>query len=246
MFWRLFRLGSFPACWRQANVTPIPKGPPSSSVANYHQISITSVLSKVFERLASVCLGLFMKHRGVLQFAYRKGLGTCDALLCMSQTLQSALESGREARIVQIDFSAGFDRVNHQGILYKLGSVVLEVLCCLYWHSFYLIDHSMLWLTVVRVNGSMLCQECCRAVFWAHYCTSYTPLSFFLFWRLSWLVMLIVVPCPGLRVAVAESLSHELVKVSEWCDLWRMKLNASKTKTMLVSRSCTMHPKSPH
>ena len=28
-------LGSFPACWRQANVTPIPKGPPSSSVANY-------------------------------------------------------------------------------------------------------------------------------------------------------------------------------------------------------------------
>ena len=34
MFRRLVRLGSFPACWRQANVTPIPKGPPSSSVAN--------------------------------------------------------------------------------------------------------------------------------------------------------------------------------------------------------------------
>ena len=26
---RIFRLGSFPACWRQTNVTPIPKGPPS-------------------------------------------------------------------------------------------------------------------------------------------------------------------------------------------------------------------------
>ena len=35
VFRRLLRLGSFPACWRQANVTPIPKGPPSSSVANY-------------------------------------------------------------------------------------------------------------------------------------------------------------------------------------------------------------------
>ena len=35
VFWRLVRLGSFPACWRLANVTPIPKGPPSSSVANY-------------------------------------------------------------------------------------------------------------------------------------------------------------------------------------------------------------------
>ena len=35
VFLRLVRLGSFPACWRQANVTPIPKGPPSSSDANY-------------------------------------------------------------------------------------------------------------------------------------------------------------------------------------------------------------------
>ena len=33
VFRRLVRLGSFPACWRQTNVTPIPKGPPSSSVA---------------------------------------------------------------------------------------------------------------------------------------------------------------------------------------------------------------------
>ena len=66
-----------------------------------------------------------MEHCGVLpttQFAYRKGLGTCDSLLCVSHTQQSALESGQEARIVQIDFRAAFDRVNQQGILYKLSS----------------------------------------------------------------------------------------------------------------------------
>ena len=126
VFWRLVRLGSFPACWRQANVTSIPKVPPSSSVANYRPISITSVLSKMFERLLSVRLGRFMERSGVLpttQFAYRKGRGTCDALLCVSHTLQRTLESGQEARIVQIDFSAAFDRVNHRGILYKLYSV---------------------------------------------------------------------------------------------------------------------------
>ena len=43
----------------------------------------------------------------------------------MSHTLQSALESGQEARIVQIDFSAAFNKVNHLGILYKLCSVVI-------------------------------------------------------------------------------------------------------------------------
>ena len=57
------------------------------------------------------------------QFAYRKGLGTSDAHLCVSHTLQSALESEQEAGIVQIYFSAAFDRVNHQGILHRLCSV---------------------------------------------------------------------------------------------------------------------------
>ena len=82
----------------------------------------------MFERLVLVRPGLFMERSGVLpttQFAYRKGLGTCDALLCVSHTLQSALERGQEARIVQIDFSVAFDRVNHLGILYKLCSVCI-------------------------------------------------------------------------------------------------------------------------
>ena len=115
VFRRLLRLGSFFACWRQADVTPIPKGPSSSSVANYRPISITPVLFKVFEHLVAVRLGRFMEHCGVLpttQFAYRKGLGTCDALLYV--------------------------------ILYKLSSVgiggsVLSV----YTDSSYLIGHSM-------------------------------------------------------------------------------------------------------
>ena len=50
-------------------------------------------------------------------------IGNVWALFYVSHTLQSALESGQEARFVQIDFSAAFDRVNHLGILYKLFSV---------------------------------------------------------------------------------------------------------------------------
>ena len=63
--------------------------------------------------MVSVRLGRFMEGRRVLpttQFAYRKGLGTCDALLCVAHSLQNALEMGQEARIVQIDFSSAFYR----------------------------------------------------------------------------------------------------------------------------------------
>ena len=93
----------------QANISPIPKGPPSSSVANYRPISTTSVLSKVIERLVSVRLRRFMERSGVLpttQLAYGKDLGRCDERLCASHTLESALESGNAARKAQIDFSA--------------------------------------------------------------------------------------------------------------------------------------------
>ena len=125
VFRRLVLLGSFPACWRQENVTLIPKGPPSSSVVNFRPISITSVLSKVFERLVSVRLGRFMEISGVLpttQFAYRKRLGSVMHFCACG--IQCKMQwSGQEARIVHIDFSAAFERVNHQGILDKLCSV---------------------------------------------------------------------------------------------------------------------------
>ena len=54
--------------------------------------------------------------------------------------------------------------------------------------------------------------------------------------------LMAIVPSPGVRVAVAESPIRDLGRVSEWRDLWGMKLNESKTKTMIVSRYRTMHP----
>ena len=83
--------GLFPYLRERANVNTIPKGPPSSSVANYRPISITSVLLKVFDRWVSVCLGRFMERRGVLLTTKFD----CDALFGMTHTLQIALEYGQ-------------------------------------------------------------------------------------------------------------------------------------------------------
>ena len=49
-------------------------------------------------------------------------------------------------------------------------------------------------------------------------------------------------PSPGEGVAVSESMNRDLNRVSVWCNLWGMKLNAGKTKTMIVSRSRTVCP----
>ena len=51
-----------------------------------------------------------------------------------------------------------------------------------------------------------------------------------------------VVPSPGKSVAVSESMNRDLNMVSVLCNLWGMQLNASKTKTMIVSRPLTVYP----
>ena len=53
--------------------------------------------------------------------------------------------------------------------------------------------------------------------------------------------LMAVVPSPNVSYS-SRVPDRDLGRVSEWCDLWGMKLNASKTNTMIVSRSHTMHP----
>ena len=84
---------------------------------------ITPVLSKVFKGLISLHLGRFLERSGDLsfhQYSYRKSLDTCDALLDIVCAGQMELDRGGELALVQIDFSAAFDRVNHRGLVSKL------------------------------------------------------------------------------------------------------------------------------
>ena len=101
-----------------------------------------------------------------------------------SYTLQNALESGQEDRIVRIDFSTASDRVNHQGILYKLrcvgiGGSVLSILKQFISNrsQHVMVDFCQSKLVNVMSGvpqGSVL----------GPYCSSCTPLSFYPFWRI--------------------------------------------------------------
>ena len=151
------------------------------------------------------------------QFAYQNSLGTCDALLFVSHTLQSALESGQEARIVKINFSAAFDRVNHQGILYRLSSVgigcsVLSVLT-----QFLSIQSRF-----VLMDGC--CSKLVNVVSGVPQDSVLGPLLFLLYTSELFFILenkligyagstlMAVVPSPGARVTVAESLNHDLIR----------------------------------
>ena len=180
-------LAGVSACWRQANVTLIPKGPPPSSVANYWPISITSVLSQVFERQVSARIGWFMELMGVLPTTSlligRVWVPVMHFCVCCIHWKVHWREGRRlesyRLILAQLLIGPTIREFCIRSVLW-----VLDVLCCLYWHSFYQIDHSMLWWRVVEVNWLPLCQECRRVVLWARYCSSNTHRSFFPFWRI--------------------------------------------------------------
>ena len=136
----------------------------------------------------------------------------------MSHTLQSALESGQEARIVQINFSDAFDRVNHQGILYKLCSVCIggSVLSIL---TQFLSDRSQHVMVdgcrsklVNVVSGVPHAGQCFGPIIVPPYTSElFSVLENKLIGYADDSTLIAVVPSAWLRVAVAESLSLDLV-----------------------------------
>ena len=73
----LIRGGFFPECWRSSNVIVIPKDAPSLDKENYSPLSITPILSMVYEKLVYQELSSFCEKYHFLpaaQFAYVKGL----------------------------------------------------------------------------------------------------------------------------------------------------------------------------
>ena len=176
----------------------------------------------------SVRLGRFMERSDVLpttQFAYRKGLGTCDALRCVFHTLQSALESGQESQIVQIDFSAAFDRVNHLGILYRLCSVgiggsVLSILTELSNQSQQVMVDGCRSKLVNVVSGVPQGSILGPLLFLLYTSGLFSILENNLIGYADVSTFMAVVPSPGVIVAVTETLIRDLSRVSEWCDLW--------------------------
>ena len=186
------------------------------------------------------------------QFAYQKSLGTCDALFCVSHMLQSCIvfiSSLQEARIVQIYFSAAFDSVNHPGILYNLCSVGIGGSLL---STYFLSNRSQ----HVMVDGcrsklvnvvSGVQQGCILRplLFLLYTLELFSTLENKLIGYATDSTVIDVVPSPGIGVSVSESLIRDPGRVRECCDLWGMKLNASETWNMIVSRSRAMHPQSP-
>ena len=175
--------------WLMSPQFPIPPQWPITD-----QFPLTPILCRVFECLVPVCIERFIECSGVLlttKFAYRKGVGTFESLLCVVHTEQSALESRQGLELFRSTSVLLFTGLSDIGFFSNYALWELEVLCCLFRLSASLIGSSMSWWMVVGENWlTSWCQECLWEVFFVSSCSSCTAFLYtreqalWLCWRL--------------------------------------------------------------
>ena len=96
----LFRSShSFPSIWKTSSIIPIHKmGNPLDSPASFRPISLTSCVSKLFERVILSCLLFFLESNSILspcQAGFRPGRSSLDQILFLSQSISDGFSKPR-------------------------------------------------------------------------------------------------------------------------------------------------------
>ena len=125
IFENILLTGIYPTSWKRANVTPIHKKSDKQLLTNYRPISLLSVSSKIFEKILFNKIYNHLTSDNLItssQSGFRPGDSTTNQLLYLVHLIHSSFDhsKSREVRHVFLDISKAFDKVWHEGLVFKL------------------------------------------------------------------------------------------------------------------------------
>ena len=231
----------FPSSWKQANLAAIYKKNEDYIKENYRPISLLSCLSKINERLIfnelyeyCVSKDIFNKHNS----GFKKLDGTVNQLINITHSLYSGLDNGYDMCMIFLDVSKAFDKVYHQGLLFKLEQIGVSG-NLLRWFESYLINRSCRvllngttsrWLSTNAgvPQGSILGPL--LFLIYTNDIVENIESSIYLFADDTSLLHPIDDP-----IQSYELLNRDLKTLVDWAHQWRVTFNPSKTEYMLFS-----------
>ena len=117
------KAGIFPDKLKKAVITPIYKNGEKKSVKNYRPISVLSVFSKIYERVAYKQLITFLNSYNILspqQFGFRNGFSSDYALISTMDHIISELNNRNSIIALGLDIRKAFDTINHKILIEKM------------------------------------------------------------------------------------------------------------------------------
>lgn len=124
IFNKIYTLGHFPESWKLAKVITIPKaGKPLKHAVNHRPISLLSNVSKLFERTLQSRIVDHLVETDIIvdeQFGFRSEHSTTQQLLRLTESVTRGFNEHRHTGAVFLDIEKAFDKVWHDGLLYKL------------------------------------------------------------------------------------------------------------------------------
>ena len=115
--------GIFPSCLKVATITPLWKSGEKMDPNNYRPISISSSVSKVFERLLFNRISHFIEMTNQLQknrFGFRSKRSFVHAIAEITEEMRKGLDARKEVFSCFMDLSKAFDTVDRQNLLFKI------------------------------------------------------------------------------------------------------------------------------
>lgn len=120
----ILRMNYYPDCWKVAQIILIPKpGKDLNKVDSYRPISLLPIMSKVFEKLLIQRLKPLLVERKLIphhQFGFREKHSTIEQVHRVVYKINTDLEEKRYCSAAFLDITQAFDKVWHEGLLYKI------------------------------------------------------------------------------------------------------------------------------
>ena len=118
----------WPTCFKTSTMIFLPK--PSKDHTNplhYRPISLLEVLAKHLEKIITRRLLYYLEHHNYLpscQFGFRPSLSTVQSLAILRELLSECKQQNRPVLLATRDITKAFDTVWHEGLLFKLSTLL--------------------------------------------------------------------------------------------------------------------------
>ena len=123
IFNRFLETGTFPNDWKRGNVVPVFKKGDNKILKNYLPTALLPVCGKTFQKLIFNEMFKFFIENDLIspnQSVFKPGDSCINQLLSITHDIYKSFDCGYEVRGVFRGISKAFDKVWHDGIIFKL------------------------------------------------------------------------------------------------------------------------------